>query len=83
MAPIYLCKDCKDFRRAIRNRWRCPGSRASLVPGPSCEHCAETAALKEAYGDNRESWRMGMLSRRINKMVVSTKASAEDESHKW
>lgn len=65
MAPIRLCKECKSYRRSIRNRWKCPGFKAVLIDDPTCKHCAETAELKLEYGDNRKSGKLRIMKKSV------------------
>ena len=71
MAPIYLCKECKSYRRSIRNRWKSPGLMAYLINEPTCKYCPETTELKAKYGDNRTAGKLTSLDRLIKKMQAT------------
>jgi hypothetical protein len=68
MAHIYLCKECKSYRRSIRNRWKTQGTKAYATNDATCKHCTETAELKAMYGDNRTAGKLTSLDRLIKKM---------------
>ena len=77
-ASIYLCKECKAYRRSIRNRWKSPGRRAFEISESSCAHCPETAELKKTYGDRRKSGCMRILNRKINKLCTTSSPKPVD-----
>jgi hypothetical protein len=81
MAPIQLCKECKSYRRSIRNRWKSPGFKAYLTDEPTCKFCAETDELKLKYGDNRTSGKIRIINRMINKKVNQDRPLPDPSMH--
>jgi hypothetical protein len=75
MAPIRLCKECKSYRRSIRNRWKCPGFKAVLIDDLTCKYCAETAELKLEYGDNRESGKLRIMTKKSATAALAARHS--------
>lgn len=79
MAPIHLCKECKSYRRSIRNRWKSPGIMAYLTDAPTCMHCPETDALKAKYGDFRQTStsKPPPVDRQVSSLVHPSEPKAE------
>ena len=88
MGKVSVCKECYSYYRSIRNRLKVEDKlpRMRMVAGKTCENCEKIQGYKIKYGDNRESGRIGMVNRCLNKMGVSKrvcKVECVDISHKW